>query len=98
MSIRMAGFSESPSASGSHRMRRPSASVLPISMVSPLRVGMMSIGLKALPETRFSTVGSSTRRRILRLPAISRLASPRTLAPPPMSFFISFMPAAGFRS
>ena len=63
MSMSRAGFSLQASASASHRMSRPSASVLPTSTVMPLRVVMMSSGRKALPETEFSTAGTSTRSR-----------------------------------
>ena len=63
MSTSSAGFSVEASASASHRISRPSASVLPISTVRPLRVVTTSIGRIALPETAFSTIGNSTRSR-----------------------------------
>ena len=59
----MVGFSDAPSCSASHRISRPSASVLPISTVMPLRVGTTSSGRKALPDTLFSTAGTSSRSR-----------------------------------
>ena len=46
-------------ASASARISRPSASVLPISTVRPLRLLRMSPGRKAAPETAFSTAGIS---------------------------------------
>ena len=42
---------------GVARISRPSASVLPISTVMPLRLGRMSPGRKALLEMEFSTAG-----------------------------------------
>ena len=41
--------------SASARIRRPSASVLPISTVRPLRVGTTSSGRNDVPDTMFST-------------------------------------------
>ncbi len=79
-------------------MRRPSASVLPISTVMPLRVLSTSSGRKALPETEFSTAGTSTRRRTFSFAAITIEASASTCAAPPMSFFMVSMPEAGLRS
>ena len=98
MSRSSAGFSRSASASASHRISRPSASVLPISTVMPLRVRMTSSGRKALPETAFSTAGTSTRSRTGSRAAMTAWARPSTVAAPPMSFFISRMPAGGLRS
>ena len=51
------------SASASARIRRPSASVLPISTVIPLRMRITSPGRKASPAMLFSTVGTRRRRR-----------------------------------
>ena len=58
----------------------------------------MSPGRKAEPEMAFSTIGISTRSRTLRPASMIAWASPRTLAAPPMSFFISSMPADGLMS
>ena len=58
----------------------------------------MSIGRIALPETEFSTQGSSTRNRTGSLASMIAWARPSMIAAPPMSFFISRMPEAGLRS
>ena len=79
-------------------MSRPSASVLPISTVMPLRVRMTSSGRKALPQTEFSTAGISTRRRTFKPASMIICASASICAAPPMSFFISSMPLDGLRS
>ena len=92
------GFSEAPSCSASHRISRPSASVLPISTLSPLRVGTTSIGRNALPDTLFSTAGTSTRSRTGSFAAITIDATASTVAAPPMSFFIISMPVDALRS
>jgi hypothetical protein len=60
---RRSGSSSAPSARASARTRRPSASVLLISIVWPSRAVRMSPGRKALPATAFSTAGISTRSR-----------------------------------
>ena len=98
MSIRRSGFSSQASASASASTSRPSASVLPISTVRPLRDVKMSSGRKALPATAFSTAGISTRSRTFSFASITICASASTLAAPPMSFFMISMPADGFRS
>ena len=77
---------------------RPSASVLPTSTVIPLRVVMTSSGRSALPDTLFSTAGTSTRNRMSRPAVMIIRASPRTCAAPPMSFFMRSMPWAGLMS
>ena len=79
-------------------MSRPSASVLPISTVSPLRVRTMSSGRIALPATAFSTKGSSTRSRTGSPACMIAWPSASVIAAPAMSFFIIRMPEAGFRS
>ena len=79
-------------------MRRPSASVFPISTVMPARLCSTSSGRKAFPETLFSTAGTKMRSRTGR-PAIMIIrARPSVVAAPPISFFISFIPVGGFRS
>ncbi len=61
MSISSSGVSSSASASASARIRRPSASVLPISTVRPLRLLKTSPGRNASPETEFPTAGINSR-------------------------------------
>jgi hypothetical protein len=89
-SMSRSGASSSASASASASTSRPSASVLPISTVSPLRLVSTSPGRKASPAIALSTAGTSTRRRTQAAPMIMA-ASPSALAAPPMSFFISAM-------
>ena len=79
MSIRRSGFSSSASASASARIRRPSASVLPISTVMPLRLVSTSPGRKALPAIEFSTAGMSTRSRTLSLRRHDHLGEPQDI-------------------
>ena len=55
----------------------------------------MSPGRMALPEIAFSTAGISTRSRTFQPSAMIISASPRTVAAPPMSFFISPIEAPG---
>ena len=64
----------------------------------PLRVGTTSSGRKALPDTLFSTAGTSSRSRTGSLAAITIDATAITVAAPPMSFFMLSMPDAGLRS
>jgi hypothetical protein len=94
----ISGFSSEASARASHRISRPSASVLPISTVSPLRVLTMSRGRKAFPDTEFSTQGSSTRSRTLSPARMIAWPSPSMIAAPAMSFFMLSMLDAGLRS
>ncbi len=98
MSISSSGFSSSASVSASARISRPSASVLPISTVCPERERSTSPGRKDEPEIAFSTIGISTLSRTLSLASTIACASPSTLAAPPMSFFMSSMPADGLMS
>ena len=92
------GSSSLASASASASTRRPSASVLPISTVRPLRAVKTSPGRKAAPAMAFSTAGMRTRRRKGSPASMIMWARPSTLAAPPMSFFISSMPEAGLMS
>ena len=76
-------------------MRRPSASVLRISIVWPDRLFTTSPGLIAVPLGRFSHAGTMhTRLSFGFNPAIAR-SVPITLAAPPMSNFISSISADG---
>ena len=97
MEMIWSGFSSSANASASASTSRPSASVLLISTVSPLREVRMSPGRNALPDTAFSTAGISTRSCTCRPVAMIICAKPSTAAAPPMSFFIKPMEAPGLR-
>ena len=81
----------------SHRTKRPSASVLITSIVSPFIEVTTSPGRCALPEGIFSTNPT----RATTLAAALRLAKdsivPATTPAPPMSMVMSSMPPAGFR-
>ncbi len=68
--------------------RRPSASVLPISTVMPLRLVSTSPGRKALPAMLLSAAGISTRSRTGSFARMARSANESAAAAPPMSFFI----------
>mmetsp|Transcript_18607 Transcript_18607/g.62822 ORF Transcript_18607/g.62822 Transcript_18607/m.62822 type:complete len:227 (-) Transcript_18607:450-1130(-) len=92
------GLRSSASTSKSARTRRPSASVLPISVVRPLRAVKTSPGRKALPAMLFSAQPSSTRSSTRRPAAMIISARPRAWAAPPMSFFIVSIPAGGLIS
>ena len=92
------GASSPARARASARISRPSASVLPTSTVRPARVSSTSPGRMASAETAFSTAGISRRSRTGRPRAMTRSASARAWAAPPMSFFIQRMPAEGLRS
>ena len=76
----------------------PSASVLPISTVRPLRLFRMSPGRIARAEIEFSTIGISTLSRTSSADSMISRASVSAVAAPPMSFFISSMPLAGLMS
>ena len=65
---------------------------------SPLRRVSTSPGRKALPAIAFSTAGMRTRSRTGSFCPIIISASASTPAAPPISFFISSMPAAGLMS
>ena len=74
--------------------RRPSASVLMISMVWPDIEVTMSPGRWALPSGMFSTRPMAPTALTLALRAASACIRPTTQAAPPMSPFMSSMPAA----
>ncbi len=82
--------------STSHRTKRPSASVLMTSIVSPFIDVTTSPGRTALPDGMFST--SPTRPTTLALALRSARARmvPATTPAPPMSMVMSSMPPAGF--
>ncbi len=81
--------------SASARISRPSASVLPISTVRPLRLRMTSPGRNEADAMAFSTIGRITRSRRRKPASMIICARARAVAAPPMSFFISSMPASG---
>ena len=64
----------------------------------PARVSMTSSGRIDFAETAFSAVGTRTRRRTGMPAVISAAARPRTVAAPPMSFFMISIAFDGFRS
>ena len=90
------GSSSPARVSASPSTSRPSASVLVISTVSPLRLFKMSPGRRALPSIAFSTAGISRCRCTGSFASITRLASASACAAPPISFFINSMPAGDF--
>ena len=92
------GASSSASASASARMSRPSASVLPTSTESPLRLMSTSPGRIAGAEIAFSTIGITTLRRRSSPSSVTSRARVSAVAAPPMSFFISSIPDAGLMS
>ena len=75
--------------------RRPSASVLLISIVSPARERTMSPGRTALASTRFSVAPITPAIRIGRPSSATAPIASSTAAPPHMSNFISCIRAAG---
>mmetsp|Transcript_24071 Transcript_24071/g.57373 ORF Transcript_24071/g.57373 Transcript_24071/m.57373 type:complete len:206 (-) Transcript_24071:901-1518(-) len=97
-SITKAGDSSHACTRASARTSLPSASVFPISLVKPLRAVSTSPGRKALAEIAFSTAEMITTRFTLSLADMIMCARPRTIADPPISFFIWRIPAAGLMS
>ena len=89
MQIMRSGGVSSAKAKASAKTNRPSASVLLISTVRPLRLVRISCGRNASPLIAFSTAGINTRSCSGILLAIIILASPITWAAPPISFFIN---------
>ncbi len=81
--------------SASARTSRPSASVLTISIVCPDIEVMMSPGRMASPSGMFSTRPITPTTLSFALRAASACMSPTTQAAPPMSPFMSSMPAEG---
>src|SRR5713101_3687300 len=79
----------------SARIRRPSASVLMISMVFPFDAVTTSPGFVALPEGMFSVVGTMAMTLIAGFSSAMARMAPTTAAPPPMSDFMYSMWPAG---
>mmetsp|Transcript_13337 Transcript_13337/g.20002 ORF Transcript_13337/g.20002 Transcript_13337/m.20002 type:complete len:238 (-) Transcript_13337:239-952(-) len=71
---------------------RPSASVLVISVVLPLRARMTSPGLRAAPEMEFSTIGRSRRTRTGKALSTTSSAKAIACAAPVMSLFMLRIP------
>ena len=80
----------------SHRIRRPSASVLMTSTVWPDIDFTTSPGRCALPSGMFSTRAHTATTFALALRPAIRAMAPVTAPAPPMSHFMSSMPPAGF--
>src|SRR5437867_2755838 len=95
MSSTAAGLKRRTNDSASHRIRRPSASVLMISIVLPKWLFTTSPGFTAVPDGRFSVAGMrpTTLSFGLRAPSTSNV--PSTAAAPDMSNFMSSMFCAG---
>src|SRR6184192_387267 len=95
MSITAAGLKRRTYDRASHRMRRPSASVLMISIVLPKWLLTTSPGFTACPEGRFSVEGMTPRTLTFgwSSPTVSKV--PSTAAAPDMSNFMSSMFCAG---
>ena len=81
----------------SQSTKRPSASVLITSTVSPFIVVITSPGRVALPEGMFSTIPTSPTTFALALRSASVRITPETTPAPPMSMVMSSMPAPGLR-
>ena len=84
--------------SASASTNRPSASVLSISTVMPLRLLMISPGRMALPDMLFSAAATSICKRTGKCAAMISSASANACAAPPISFFIKRMPVEGLIS
>src|SRR5260370_16287701 len=94
-----AGLKRRAYDSASQRIRRPSASVLMISMVLPRWLFTTSPGLIAVPEGRFSVAGMRPTTLIFgfRRPRTSN--APSTAGPPPLSHLLfSQFPAGLFQT
>src|SRR5256886_15450905 len=90
-----AGLKRRAYDSASHRIRRPSASVLMISMVFPRWLFTTSPGLIAVPEGRFSVAGVRPTTLILGFRRPSTSNAPSTAGPPHLSQLLSPPVAAG---
>mmetsp|Transcript_13137 Transcript_13137/g.46124 ORF Transcript_13137/g.46124 Transcript_13137/m.46124 type:complete len:205 (-) Transcript_13137:998-1612(-) len=97
-SMSSSGFSSHAATSASAITSRPSASVLPISVVMPFLATRMSPGRKETASTLFSAAAIRTRSLTFSLSRMIMWARPRTSAEPPMSFFICRIPDAGLMS
>src|SRR2546430_15710972 len=90
-----AGLKRRAYDSASHRIRRPSASVLMISMVFPRWLFTTSPGLIAVPEGRFSVAGIRPTTLILGFRGACTSNAPSTAGPPHLSDFLSSLFAGG---
>src|SRR2546426_336635 len=90
-SITAAGLKRRAYDSASHRMSRPSASVLMISMVLPRWLLTTSPGFTAVPDGRFSVAGIRPTTFAFGLSAPRTSNAPSTAAAPDMSYFMSSM-------
>ena len=97
MSTIQLGFSCWTKVSASHSTSRPSASVFRISMVWPDMLVTTSPGLVARPEGMFSAQATTATMFRGKSNCVTACITPMTVAAPPMSYFISSMPAPGFR-
>ena len=88
------GFSSAASDNASDSTRRPSASVLSTSIVTPLRARNTSPGLIALGPGMFSVQTASATTRVFTPSAAQAAVALSTAAAPPMSVFIVSMPCA----
>mmetsp|Transcript_28384 Transcript_28384/g.69150 ORF Transcript_28384/g.69150 Transcript_28384/m.69150 type:complete len:324 (+) Transcript_28384:408-1379(+) len=95
MSMTSSGLSASASVMASARISLPSASVFPISTVSPALEVSTSDGLNALLEIEFSAIGTRICSLALMPVFISMWLRPRMAAAPPMSFFIGSIAEPG---
>src|SRR5438034_309451 len=91
ISMTAAGLKRRTYESASHRIRRPSASVLMISIVLPKWLFTTSPGFTAWPEGRFSVAGMSPTTLTFGLSSPSVSNVPSTAAAPDMSNFMSSM-------
>src|SRR3989454_4001933 len=94
-SITAAGLKRRAYESASHRMSRPSASVLMISMVLPRWLLTTSPGFTAVPDGRFSVAGIRPTTFTFGLSTPRTSNAPSTAAAPDMSYFMSSMLCAG---
>src|SRR6266566_3557511 len=95
MSSTAAGLKRRTNDSASHRIRRPSASVLMISIVLPKWLFTTSPGFTAVPDGRFSVAGIRPTTLTLGLSRPRTSNVPRTAVAPDLSNFMSSMFSAG---